>query len=129
MTLRKVYAHLSCSDLDESIRWFSAIFNRGPDARPMEGLAEWHHDETAGFQLFQNAEHAGHGTLTLIVNELEGDRERLDAAGLSPGDVEAASYVKLIRLRDPDRNLVVLAQENPQPESEAAMPVAGFAGP
>lgn len=129
MTLRKVYAHLNCSDLDESIRWFAAIFARGPDVRPMEGLAEWHHGDSAGFQLFQNSKDAGHGTLTLIVDGLEDERQRIDAAGLSPGDIEAASYVKLVRLRDPDENLVVLAEEIPQPESEAAMPVAGFAGP
>jgi hypothetical protein len=129
MSLHKVYAHLNCSNLDASIRWFSAIFSRGPDARPMEGLAEWHHGDTAGFQLFQNADDAGHGTLTLIVEALEHERDRLDTAGLSPGDIEAASYVKLIRLRDPDENLVVLAQENVEPSSEAAMPVAGFAGP
>lgn len=129
MTLHKIYANLSCSDLDESIRWFSAIFARGPDDRPMEGLAEWHHRDAAAFQLFQNADDAGHGTLALIVDELEHERQRLNAAGVAPGEIEAASYVKLIRLRDPDKNLVVLAQENPQPESEAAMPVAGFAGP
>jgi catechol 2,3-dioxygenase-like lactoylglutathione lyase family enzyme len=112
MTLRRIYAHLSCSDLDESIRWFSAIFARGPDARPMEGLAEWHHHDTAGFQLFQNAYDAGHGALTLIVDQIEQERQRLNAAGLAPGNIEAASYVKLIRLHDPDENLVVLAQEN-----------------
>lgn len=111
MPLHKIYAHLNCADLDASIRWFSAIFNRGPDERPMEGLAEWHHTGTAGFQLFQNAADAGHGVLTLIVDGLEEERQRLDAAGLSPGEIEPASYVRLIRLRDPDKNLVVLAEE------------------
>jgi hypothetical protein len=129
MTLRKVYAHLNCSNLDDSIRWFTAVFARGPDARPMEGLAEWHHADTAGFQLFQNARDAGHGALTLIIEGIEDERERLSTAGLAPGEVEPASYVKLMRLHDPDKNLVVLAQETPPPESQAAMPVAGFAGP
>ena len=111
MPLRKIYAHLNCSDLDASIRWFSAIFNRGPDARPMEGLAEWHHAGAAGFQLFLNPADAGRGALTLIVGGLDEERQRLDAAGLSPGEIEPASYVRLIRLRDPDGNLVVLAED------------------
>ena len=112
MSLHKIYAQLNCSDLDASIRWFTAVFNRGPDARPMEGLAEWHHADTAGFQLFQNPSDAGHGTLTLFLRALETERQRLDTAGLSPGDIEQASYVRLIRLRDPDGNLVVLAEDN-----------------
>ena len=112
MGLHKIYAHLSCADLDASIRWFAAIFNRSPDARPMEGLAEWHHGETTGFQLFQNPADASHGTLTLFVRGLEAERQRLETAGIAPGDIEQASYVRLIRLRDPDRNLVVLAEES-----------------
>ncbi|MCR6499712.1 VOC family protein [Shinella sp. CPCC 101442] len=112
MSLNKIYAHLNCADLDTSIRWFTAIFNRGPDARPMEGLAEWHRADSAGFQFFQNPADAGHGTLTLILRALENERSRLETAGLSPGDIEQASYVRLIRLRDPDKNLVVLAEEN-----------------
>ena len=110
MTLHKIYAHLSCADLDASIRWFSAIFARGPDERPMEGLAEWRHGDSAGFQLFLNPGDAGHGALTLIVRDLDGERQRLADAGLSPGEIEPASYVRLIRLRDPDENLVVLAE-------------------
>lgn len=112
MSLHKIYAHLSCADLDTSIRWFTAIFNRGPNARPMEGLAEWHHGDTTGFQLFQNRGDAGHGTLTLFVHGLESERRRLETAGVSLGDIEQASYVRLIRLRDPDRNLVVLVEKN-----------------
>jgi catechol 2,3-dioxygenase-like lactoylglutathione lyase family enzyme len=74
----------------------------------MPGLAEWHHREGAGLQLFENPEHAGHGTLTLIVSALPAERARL--AALSPGEIEPADYVSLIRLRDPDGNLIVLAE-------------------
>ena len=104
----KIFAQLSCSDLTRSIGWFSTIFGREPDALPMKGLAEWHHGG-AGFQLFQG-ENAGRGTLTLIVIGLPEERSRLSDAGLLPGPIEAADYVDLVRLRDPDNNLVVLAQ-------------------
>lgn len=108
--LKTIYAQLSCSDLAGSRAWFEKLFGRPPDARPMAGLAEWHHGKSAGLQLFEQADHAGHGTLTLIVDGLAGERQRLENAGLAPGAIEPATYVSLFRLRDPDGNLVVVAQ-------------------
>jgi hypothetical protein len=82
---------------------------REPDATPMERLAEWHHGDGSGFQLYENPPDAGKGTVTLIVSKLEDERERI--AMLKPSEIERADYVNLIRLRDPDRNLVVLAEQ------------------
>lgn len=96
--------------MEESIGWFTQAFGREPDARPMAGLAEWHEGKNAGFQLFEAADHARHGTLTLIVSDVAGDRTRLAEAGLEPGPVEAADYSSICRMADPDGNLVVLAQ-------------------
>ncbi|OXT01941.1 glyoxalase/bleomycin resistance/dioxygenase family protein [Notoacmeibacter marinus] len=110
MPIEKVYAQLSCSDLERSIVWFEHLFERTPDARPMDGLAEWHHADTAGFQLFRNAPNAGKGTLTLIVSDLRTEHSRLANAGLEPSAIEPADTTSLVRLHDPDRNLVVLAQ-------------------
>ena len=76
----------------------------------MDGLAEWHHRDTAGLQLFENKKDAGHGTLTLIVGGLRDERQRLDAAGLAPGPVEPATSTSLVKLTDPDGNAVVLAE-------------------
>lgn len=67
MSLKKIYAHLSCTELGKSIAWFERLFGRNPDARPMDGIVEWHHADNAGFQLFENPSDAGHVTLTLIV--------------------------------------------------------------
>ena len=73
-------------------------------------LAEWHHRGTAGLQLFENTEHAGHGTLTLIVSDLLAESKQLDLAGLVLGPVEPATSVRLMRMNDPDGNLTVLVQ-------------------
>lgn len=108
MPLRKIYAHLACRSLSVSRPWFERVFDRAPDAAPMKGLVEWHHGNGAGFQLFEDPDHAGTGTLTLIVDGLSEERHRL--ARLAPGEMETADYVDLIRLRDPDGNLVVLAE-------------------
>ena len=108
MTIAKIYAHLSCSDLETSIPWFATLFGRDPDARPMAGLAEWHHSDPAGFQLFEDSGAAGEGTLTLIVTGLAAEHARLSA--LEPADIEEGDGISLVRLDDPDGNLVVLAE-------------------
>ncbi|MFC3725485.1 nuclear transport factor 2 family protein [Neoaquamicrobium sediminum] len=110
MKLTTVYANLNCSNLETSTDWFARLFGRVADATPMQGLAEWHHGKTAGLQLFENAQNAGKGTLTLFVENLEDERERLEKASFQPGAIEPATYVRLLRMRDPDGNLVVLAQ-------------------
>lgn len=110
MPIVKLYAQLSCSDLSQSLPWFEKLFARGPDDRPMDGLAEWHHGDDAGLQLFENKKDAGHGTLTLIVEGLRDERQRLNEAGLSPGPVEPATSTSLVKLVDPDNNTVVIAQ-------------------
>ncbi len=110
MALTAIYAQLSCSDLGRSVVWFTNVFARQPDAQPMSGLVEWHHGTQAGFQLFEDAEHAGKGTLTLMVDDITGERERLMAGGIQANRIEAADYTTIMRLRDPDGNLVVLAQ-------------------
>lgn len=110
MAIEAIYAHVSCADLERSADWFARLFGRGPDARPMASLAEWHHRDGAGLQLFEDAPNAGRQTLTLIVSDLHGEHRRLTQLGLHPGDVEPADTVSLVRLHDPDGSLVVLAE-------------------
>ena len=110
MALNKIFAQLNCTDLRAGIAWYEKLFGRPPDARPMDGLAEWHHRDSAGLQLFENPRDAGHGTLTLIVDGLRDEHLRLERAGLNPGDIEPATSTTLVRLNDADGNLVVLAQ-------------------
>lgn len=110
MPLQAIYAHLACSDFATGARWFERLFGRPPDKAPMPGLVEWHHGSAAGFQLFEDGDKAGVGTLTLRVSGLDAERARLEAAGLAPGGIKDGDFVKIIRLNDPDGNLVVLAE-------------------
>ena len=109
-SILQIYGQLNCTDLSVSQAWFGKLFVRAPDAWPMAGLVEWHHRGAAGLQLFQNSEHAGRGTLTLIVSNLRAERERLNLVGLAPGPIEPATSASLLRMNDPDGNLIVLAQ-------------------
>jgi len=65
--------------------------------------------DSAEVQLFEDKAHAGTSTLTLGVLPLEPERQRLQQAGLDPGPIEQADNFFIMRMHDPDRNLVVFA--------------------
>src|ERR1700755_568121 len=109
MSISTIFANVSCSDLETSIRWYEKLFASPPARRPMPKLAEWHLTDSAELQLYESREHAGHSTLTLGVLPLEPERTRLIAAGLDCGPIEQAEHFYIMRMRDPDQHLVVLA--------------------
>ncbi|KRB23424.1 VOC family protein [Mesorhizobium loti] len=109
MAIETIFAHVSCSDLEASIGWYEKLFGKPPLRRPMPGLAEWHFTESAELQLFEDKDKAGTSTLTLGVLPLAPERQRLVAAGLQPGPIEEADHFWIMRMRDPDGNLVVFA--------------------
>jgi catechol 2,3-dioxygenase-like lactoylglutathione lyase family enzyme len=109
MGINTVFAHVSCSDLETSLAWYQKLFGKPPIRRPMPGLAEWQFSDSAEVQLYEEKKHAGASTLTLGVLPLEPERARLEAAGLAPGPIEETDGYFIMRLRDPDQNLVVLA--------------------
>jgi hypothetical protein len=59
--------------------------------------------------MYEEKEHAGHSPLTLGVLPMEPERKRLEQAGLEPGAIEKTDGYFIMRLRDPDRNLVLFA--------------------
>ncbi|WP_375688352.1 VOC family protein [Pseudooceanicola sp. LIPI14-2-Ac024] len=107
MSINAIFANLACTDFDRSTDWYADLFDRAPDARPMEGLAEWHHGASAGFQLHRDPTRAGLGAVTLIVSAIATERERI--VSLAPGEIEHADNFLILRMRDPDGNLVVMA--------------------
>jgi len=109
MAIEAIFAQVACTDLDASRGWYEALFGRAADAAPMKGLLEWHR-EGAGCQLFERPDAAGRTTLTLIVSDIASERARLLEAGLAAGQVEGGDATSLVRLKDPDGNLVVLAE-------------------
>lgn len=109
MAIETIFANISCSDISVSERWYEKLFGRPPTRRPMKNLVEWHFTDSAEVQLYQQKENAGHCTLTLGVLPLEPERARLEKAGLNPGAIEPTKDFFILRLRDPDQNLVVLA--------------------
>lgn len=104
-----ILAQVNCADMLESTRWYEALFGRPPDARPMDGLVEWHHG-AGGLQLYRNDANAGHSSVTLIVTNITDASKGLMTDGFPTGEVEAGDHASFMRLHDPDNNLVVLTR-------------------
>jgi hypothetical protein len=74
----------------------------------MDGLAEWHFTDSAEVQLHENPANAGKSTLTIGVKNLEPERRRLSEHGLEPGVIEPTKSSFIMRIKDPDGNLIVM---------------------
>jgi hypothetical protein len=108
MAIQTIYAHVSCSSLEDSLPYYEKLFGVPVTRRPMDGLAEWHFTDSARMQLFEDKTHAGASTLTIGVTTMENEHRRLSEHGLEPGPIEESTSFSIARLRDPDGNLVVL---------------------
>lgn len=107
----RVLAQVAVRDAEAAERWYATLFGAPPDARPMEGLLEWHLTEDAGVQVWQDGERAGRSCAVLGVDGADGLdalAERLSSAGVAHGGVEPGGGARLLRLADPDGNLVVV---------------------
>ena len=109
MTFTHVLAGCLVSDSAAAEPWYSTLFERGPDARPMSGLLEWHLPDGSGVQVFQAPERAGRGSLVLGVDDLDAVAARLSRASVQHSGPRPGGGARILVLGDPDGNSVVLA--------------------
>ena len=109
MTIQNVLAQATVSDLTEAERWYSAIFARGPDARPMDGLIEWHLGDSFGVQVWAEPERAGHSSMVLGESDLDKLAARLTEAGIEHPGPQQVTASRILSLEDPDGNRVLFA--------------------
>lgn len=109
MSIRTIFAHVCCTNLETSEPWYQKLFGRAPIRRPTAGSVEFQFAESAEVHLSEEPHHAGHTDLTLGVLPLEAERQRLESAGLEPGPIEATDGYFTMHIRDPDHNLIVFA--------------------
>lgn len=110
MRIQGIYAALTTKDMAEAERFYTILFGRAPDDRPMDGLIQWRDVAGANIQIFQDERSAGFGRCTIVVPEMAEARRALSDAGLSPRDEREGDFGKIAQLDDPDGNLITLAE-------------------
>lgn len=106
--IRGVLAHCTVTDLDRAENWYTRVFDREPDARPMPGLIEWHLGKGFGVQVFSESDRAGNSSLILDETDLDAASARLQAAGISHEGPQPGGGARILQLTDPEGNRVVL---------------------
>jgi predicted enzyme related to lactoylglutathione lyase len=108
MAINGVLAQATVRDTAAAEEWYTKLFDRGPDRRPMDGLIEWHFGDAAGVQVWAEPERAGRSSLVLQVDDLDAFAARLVDAGLSAAEPRQATSSRVLPIEDPDGNRIVL---------------------
>lgn len=112
---RKVYTFLFTEDLKAAEDWYTRLFGRGPDNRPMPTLTQWEFRDFGGIGVCSDAEIAARGAVFLIVEDIAAERSRLRDLGIRLGDDIPGDYSTLAQVHDPDGNLITLASPPTRP--------------
>lgn len=51
MSITRALAQATGTELERAENWYAMLFDRPPDARPMDGLIEWHLGDSFGVQV------------------------------------------------------------------------------
>ena len=109
-----VLAGIPVADRGTAIDWYTRLLGRGPDARPMPGLADWHFPHQQTLQLVLDTGRAGGGIVTLHVADIAAARDALAREGIHVDlDDTTSDEVEFGQLTDPDGNSVSLVEPFP----------------
>ncbi|PRH76848.1 glyoxalase [Streptomyces solincola] len=111
MSFTHVLAVVAVRDMPTATEWYARLFGRPADARPMDGLADWHVAPTAWVQVYRSPEQAGSSMVNLVVPDLDRAVAELAERGITAGAVESGTgRVRFAAVHDPDGNRVALIE-------------------
>ena len=110
MSIKNALASVAVKDLSAAVQWYEKLFGRPADSRPMSELAEWKFERGGWLQLYQNADRAGSGSLTLSVNDLDEQVSHLRKCGVRTGQQIISEKAKVVMIKDPDGNSIAFAE-------------------
>ncbi|RUW46322.1 MULTISPECIES: VOC family protein [unclassified Mesorhizobium] len=110
MDIQGIYAALATTNMAASERFYTLLFERRPDDRPMDSLIQWRGVAGANIQIFLNESNAGSSMCTIVVPNMDKARASLERVGLTLGKEKAGDFGRVAHIRDPDGNQLTLAE-------------------
>jgi catechol 2,3-dioxygenase-like lactoylglutathione lyase family enzyme len=107
----EVFAGLPVTDHAAAAGWYEQLFGEPPFMRPHDTESVWRLEEHAWVYVVEDAERAGHGLLTVMIDDLDAQVAALAQRGLTTDPIETMDNgVRTAEIRDPDGNLVKFGQ-------------------
>ena len=108
IVIRRLLGHCTVTDLDRAEDWYTRLLGRGPDARPMPGLIEWHLGDSYGLQVWSESDRAGQSSIVVEETDLDGAAAHATEVGILHDGPQPGGGARILQLADPDGNRVVL---------------------
>jgi hypothetical protein len=100
-----LFACMPIADYAMALKWYEQLLGSPPSFLPNDIEAVWELAEHRYIYIEQLPEHAGHGKLTIFVDDLDGVVAQIADRGLNPAQQETyANGVRKITYRDGDGN-------------------------
>jgi hypothetical protein len=110
MTITYVFAGLVVNR-DQAAAWYERLLGRPPDFLPNDAEAVWQLADTASVYLVADADRAGCGVVTLVVDDLDASLTEIDGRGIVPGTIqEIPGAGRKSVMTDPDGNAVAIVE-------------------
>jgi catechol 2,3-dioxygenase-like lactoylglutathione lyase family enzyme len=104
-----LFAGVPVAAFESARAWYESFFGRPPDLVPHENEAAWRIAADGWVYVVRDAERAGNGLVTILVDDLEVRVDQLACRGIESGDVEAsAGGVRKVTFTDPEGNSISL---------------------
>jgi catechol 2,3-dioxygenase-like lactoylglutathione lyase family enzyme len=120
MTIKNALAGLATADLKRAETWYTALIGRVPDSKPMAEVFEYQFPTGGWLQVFADKDRAGHGSLTMVVEDFDAALVKLDGADIAHEAPSRGDYVDTVIFADPDGNRIVFAKSQSGENKAAA---------
>ena len=106
-----LFVGLLVRDRDAALAWYERLLDRPADRLPTPDEAVWQVAATGSIYLLADPSRAGQGEAMLVVDDLDAQRARLRAAGVSADRlVIVPGAGRKLRIHDPDGNVLWFAE-------------------
>jgi hypothetical protein len=110
MSIDNAIASVAVRNLDNAVSWYRALLRRGPDSTPMPEVAEWRFPRGGWLQVYELAERAGNGSVTLAVSDIEELVTHVGKLGIDTSQRTSSAKVETLMIADPDGNHIAFAE-------------------
>src|ERR1022692_2346405 len=87
MDVSYVFAGLVVASRDQAASWYARLLGRPADMLPNDAEATWQLTSATSVYLLADADRAGHGVLSLVVDDLQAQLAQITARGIVTGPV------------------------------------------